>query len=386
MRILHLLDHSIPLHSAYSHAALSLLKRQRAAGWHTIQLTGPNQGIDDTVDRNTDGWHYFRTQPPHEALAALPGVRHAFAVTTMANRLYRVARLTRPDLVHAHPPLANALAALKAGRKLGLPVVIDWYEGRHARGPLAQFAARLADAVLVPSRGLREHLIEGGVAPARVTTIPPAVSLRRLPFDRSRDEQLAHQLGLGRGPVIGFFGTLASGAGVDLLLRAMPALARGHPGIVLLLVGDGPEAPALRARAAGLGVRAVFTGRIPPDAVGPYYALADLLVAPRLPCREAGLDAPLKPLEAMARGAVVVASNVGGHRELIEHGRTGILFEAGELGALADALGALLAEPACWPGLRAAARAFVAQERSFAATVTRLEPVYKGLIDAKPRR
>ena len=67
MRILHLLDHTSPRHSAYALRAMAILRQQRAMGWHTIQLTGPRQGPVEP-DRNRDGWHFFRTAPAASAL------------------------------------------------------------------------------------------------------------------------------------------------------------------------------------------------------------------------------------------------------------------------------------------------------------------------------
>jgi asparagine synthase (glutamine-hydrolysing) len=95
-------------------------------------------------------------------------------------------------------------------------------------------------------------------------------------------------------------------------------------------------------QAAGLGERVVFTGRVPHAEVQRYYELIDLLAYPRLPIRLTELVTPLKPLEAMAQGRVFVASDVGGHRELVRHGETGYLCPAGDAAALATAIDAAL--------------------------------------------
>ena len=113
--------------------------------------------------------------------------------------------------------------------------------------------------------------------------------------------------------------------------------------------------------------------------MGGYYRLLDICVYPRLPMRLTELVTPLKPLEAMAQGRLVVASDVGGHRELIEHGKTGMLFRAGDGEALAQAVLALLLAPADWPALRRQARAFVDTQRSWGASVGRYAPVYARL-------
>ena len=149
----------------------------------------------------------------------------------------------------------------------------------------------------------------------------------------------------------------------------------------MLLVGGGPQEAALKAQAQSLGLadRVVFTGRVPHDQVQRYYDLVDVLAYPRHSMRLTELVTPLKPLEAMAQGRLLVASDVGGHKELIRHGETGWLFRAGSAKALADAVEQLLARREQWPQLRAAGRLFVERERNWAASVARYRPVYAQL-------
>ena len=73
MRILHVLDHSVPLHSGYSFRTLSLLREQRKLGWETFHLTGPKQGGSALEEEDVEGWHFFRT-PPTDHAARLPGL------------------------------------------------------------------------------------------------------------------------------------------------------------------------------------------------------------------------------------------------------------------------------------------------------------------------
>ena len=392
MRILHLLDHTSPRHSAYALRAMAILRQQRAMGWHTIQLTGPRQGPVEP-DRNRDGWHFFRTAPAASALGRVPLLG---AAGLIARRLRKVVQLTRPDLLHAHSPAENALAALGVGRRLGLPVLYevhaDWGGPEGLRSRLARaldtFAARQADAVATSSEGLRAQLQAGGVRRSRVTVVPNALNLRHFPRLAAPDAQLARQLGLDGGPLIAFVGKFHPYEGLDLLLAAMPALLRARPRLQLLLAGAGPQGDALKARALRLGLErsVVFAGPPAPGRSAAFLALADVLVFPRLPARQADLVPAGALLEAMARGCLVAASDVGGHRELVEHGRTGILFEAGKPDALADALMVLLAAPASWAPMRGAARWFVEYQRSWDVSVGRYAPVYQGLLERRRRR
>ena len=165
------------------------------------------------------------------------------------------------------------------------------------------------------------------------------------------------------------------------LLRAMPRMLAAAPTLCLLLAGGGPQEAPLRALAVELGIagQVVFAGRVPHAQVASYYQLVDLCIYPRLAMRLTELVTPLKPLEAMAQGCLVVASDVGGHRELVQHGRTGLLFRAGDAQSLAQTVLALLQVPDSWAPLRREARAFVERERSWAASVARYAPVYARL-------
>jgi hypothetical protein len=169
--------------------------------------------------------------------------------------------------------------------------------------------------------------------------------------------------------------------GLDLLIEALAWLAPRNPDLRVLLVGGGPQEAALKAlaEARGLSRRVVLVGRVPHEQVQRYYGLVDVLAYPRRRMRLTELVTPLKPLEAMAQGRMFVASDVGGHRELVRDGETGFLFEAGSANALATALERVLTQRADWPRVQAQARRFVEAERTWAESVARYAPVYGGL-------
>jgi glycogen(starch) synthase len=139
-----------------------------------------------------------------------------------------------------------------------------------------------------------------------------------------------------------------------LLLDALPAIIEKTPDIRVLLVGGGPQEANLRQQADKLGLKdhVIFTGRVPHSEVNRYYDLINVLAYPRHPMRLTELVTPLKPLEAMAQGQLFVASDVGGHKELVEHNKTGILFKAGDRQALAQAILELLNNRQNWPASR----------------------------------
>src|SRR5690349_1076328 len=124
MRALHILDHSIPLHSGYTFRTLSLLREQRALGWETFHLTSPKQGASPVLEEKVEGWHFFRT-PADAGASRLPGLSEVMLMKVLTARLDVVARQVRPDVLHAHSPVLNVLPALRVGRRLGIPVVYE---------------------------------------------------------------------------------------------------------------------------------------------------------------------------------------------------------------------------------------------------------------------
>jgi PEP-CTERM/exosortase A-associated glycosyltransferase len=396
LRVLHVLDHSIPLHSGYTFRTLSILREQRKLGWETFHLTSPKQTGVVADEEDVDGWHFYRTQaaPPSK----LPLVGELALMRRLERRLQQVAERVGPHVLHAHSPVLNALPALRVGRRLGIPVVYEvrafWEDAAVDHGSTTEgslrykltrsfesWALRRADHVFTICGGLRRDIVARGIPAGKVTVIPNAVDVESFEPGGAPDLVLKAQLGLQDTSVIGFIGSFYAYEGLDLLLDAFPAMLARRPDVRILLVGGGPQDAALKAQAVRLGVadKVVFTGRVPHDQVQRYYDLVDVLAYPRHSIRLTELVTPLKPLEAMAQGRVLVASDVGGHKELIRDGQTGVLFQAGSAEALANAIVKLLSTRESWPAIRHAGRQFVETDRNWKNSVAHYAGVYTAL-------
>jgi hypothetical protein len=121
MRILHILDHSLPLHSGYVFRTLAILREQRALGWQTLQLTTPRHGKASDDVEDVDGWRFHRTSVPNGRISNVPGVGYLAEMQATARRVYDLASAFGADVLHAHSPVLNALPALLAGHRLGIP-------------------------------------------------------------------------------------------------------------------------------------------------------------------------------------------------------------------------------------------------------------------------
>jgi glycogen synthase len=399
LKILHILDHSLPLQSGYSFRTIGILTAQRLRGWGTAQMTTPKQyRFDGAVDQ-VDGWTFHRTQQPSAASQKVPVVRELCQMQATRRRLDEVIEETRPDILHAHSPVLNGVPALSAGRRHGLPVVyemrslwedaaVDWGRARYgdlryrASRALETYVLRRADAIVTICQGLRGEILQRGIPADRVTVVPNAVDVEQFRTDRKVDVGLRRSLGLEGRVVLGFIGSFFAFEGLDLLLEALGRLVRCQRDVRLLLVGGGPEEDRLKTQAATLGLNeaVVFTGRVPHEDVGRYYDLVTVFIYPRRRMRLTDLVTPLKPLEAMAQGSIVVASDVGGHRELLVDGDRGYLFEADDSESLAAKLEQIIERQQAWPAMRASGRRFVETERTWDRVVAYYAPVYERLL------
>jgi PEP-CTERM/exosortase A-associated glycosyltransferase len=393
MKVLHLLDHSLPIADGYAFRSDAILRGQRALGWETLQLTSPKHPAE-RARAETVGELTFHRVPPYQGwLAAVPAGDPLGVIAATREHLARIVAAENPDLIHAHSPCLNALAALGLGCPLVYEMRSSWEDAAVSSGTttegslryrlsraLETFTLRRADAVVTICAGLRADVLARGVAAKRVTVVPNAVSPGEFTLG-SADEAatIRRRWNLGDGAVLGFIGTFFAWEGLDLLLEALPAVLRARPDTRLLLVGDGNEAAALRAQAARLGLEqhVIFAGRVPHAEVDAVYAAIDILVYPRPSTRLTDLVTPLKPLEAMALGKLYVASNCGGHREMVRHRETGMLFEAGDAVALARTVLELIGDPDLQQRLRANGPRYIREERTWARVVPRYRTAYE---------
>jgi PEP-CTERM/exosortase A-associated glycosyltransferase len=399
MKILHILDHSIPLHSGYTFRTKAILEQQRKLGWETFHVTSPKHSVATAPIEEVDGFVFYRSEKPLGLLAKLPFFNQWAIVLSLAKRLDEIIPEIKPDILHAHSPALNGLAALKAARKYKIPLVYEcrafWEDAAIDHGTategglryvltkwLETYVFKQADAITTICEGLRSDIESRGISAQKITVIPNAVDIERFTYGVEPDQTLRTQLGLQNKTVLGFIGSFYAYEGLPLLLEAFPKILEKEPETRLLLVGGGPQEVLIKLKTQefGLDQQVIFTGRIPHERVQDYYNQVDIFVYPRLSMRLTDLVTPLKPLEAMAQGRLVVASDVGGHKELIEHQRNGCLFKANDADDLAATVLDLLNQPQQWEQIRVAGRLYVEQDRNWTKSVSFYKNIYAQLI------
>jgi PEP-CTERM/exosortase A-associated glycosyltransferase len=405
LRVLHVLHNSLPLLCGYSIRSGAIVGHQRSQGLDPVVVTSSRQpdSVDGRVD-HIDGTPHFRTGALAEP--SLPILRERALMRRLQQRIEQVIGQLRPHVVHAHSPVLVGLPALLAARNHGLPFVYEirdlWENAsvdrgkfgynspfyRLARG-LETYTLRRADAVVTICDALRADVVARVSDPRRVFVVGNGVDTGVFdPSTVSGLDDVRRQWGLEGKQVIAYVGTFQPYEGLDLLVRALPGiLARAANTHLLIVGGSAGESTAVETSLQAtvsrlnLGSHVTFTGRVPHAMVKSAYALADIVVCPRLLTRTTELTTPLKPLEAMAMGRALVISDVAGMRELVRDGETGATFPAGDVDALARVCVRLLEDPALRRELGHQAHAWALEHRDWPTLVARYTDIYARLVE-----
>jgi len=356
-------------------------------------------GADGPRTDIIDGVRYFRSNHIPRPDKTRGRLRSYWTRMNMVRR-YRefvaeVARRERPDIIHAHSSYTNGIAARYASERLDIPFI---YELRTLWGERAVVEEGLSPTsikykmiwrlelgvmrrarMLVPiARGIRDAIVERGIDPDKIVIVPNGVDTAVF-APRPPDAALVRTLNLASAFVVGFIGSLGRLEGIALLIDAFKGIHRREPRARLVIVGDGPERHRLAAAAANAGLSDVvrFTGQVPHDQILEYYSVMDVLVYPRIDARINQTVTPLKPLEAMAMGKVCLASDVGGLKELVEDGVTGVLFAHDDVRDLTEKVLRLASDRDLRDRLSAQALVAVRRDREWSAIASRYADVYR---------
>ena len=353
-------------------------------------MTTPRQGPEQNTNAKIEGFTFLRS-----------GVRQGQSIVgemlETARTVDRAVREFQPDVIHSHSPVLAGLPALRIARRHGTRFVYEvralWEDAAVDHGSsgakglryrmsraMESYVLRRADHVTCICEGLREEIVGRGVSPDRVTVIPNAVDVERFtPADYEADWLKEG----GRPFRVGFIGSFYRYEGLDLLIKAAALLKDDGFPISVLLVGGGPEAVELIKLTEKFGVEDVvtFTGRVDNSQVTEYYGSLDALVYPRRSSRLTEMVTPLKPLEAMANGKLVLATSIGGHRELIEDGVTGLLSAPDSVSELSKLIRVAASDPGRCLQLVANGVEFVHSKCTWQNSVAKYVAAY-GLADA----
>jgi PEP-CTERM/exosortase A-associated glycosyltransferase len=349
-----------------------------------------------------DGTKYYRTGTVKPV--SFPMVSEFRLMYRLYQRICQVAAIEKPALIHAHSPILNGIPAIRAAHKLNIPVVYEirafWEDAAVDHGTYAENSwkynltkfletqvCKRADHICILCNGLKNDLIRRGIPKEKITPVFNGINPEEL-MPTAPDQEFLKDWKLEGKKVIGFVGSFYRYEGLDLLIKAFAPIAAKIPETMLLLVGGGEMKPELLSAIKNYGLenRVVMPGRIPHERIAGVYALIDILAYPRYSMRLTELVTPLKPLEAMAMGKVLVASDVGGHKELIQDGKTGILFKAGDAHDLAEKIQLILNDRELESSLQTKGRSWVGQRHTWETTTSVYKKIYSRLTTKKNTR
>jgi glycosyltransferase involved in cell wall biosynthesis len=328
---------------------------------------------------------------------SLPGeLRRILYNKEMLNEIRRRFENEPPDFIYERASL-YATAGVTLAREFGVPCLLELnaplaVEQAAYRatgfGELGAVAERWtisqADAVVVVSAALREHALACGAKPERVQVIPNGIN-PALFCPAPREEAVRARWHLDGGPVIGFVGGLRPWHGIEALPDLLECLGRKHPGVRLVIAGDGPLRAELERALDQRGLRgkAVITGPLAHEEVPPLIRQFDLALAPYSPADHPFYFSPLKLFEYMACGIAVVVPRLGQIAEVVEDGETGLLYPAGDAAALADCCHRLLADPTRRSELGRNAARVVRERFTWDANAARVVEMARNLVGAR---
>ena len=398
MKVLHILEYSRPNISGYSLRSDAIIRHQRKIGIITNQLTSQRYQDFKALEEDVDGVVYQRTEKSTSFLTKIPFINYLLHINHLAKQIEKSVLADKPDIIQAHSPMFNALAAVKVGKKYNIPVTYEvralWEDaavdtGKTKEGSfkyrmikaIEQSAFVKVDAVSCICQGLKGDLIKRNIPEDKIFITPNAVDIQNFTPSYKPDAELVYSLALQNKKVLAFVGTFFKYEGLSYAIDAMKIISQTREDIHLLLVGAGNETDALKQQVqqANLSAFVTFVGRVPFEQVSRYYSLADLMVFPRESIRLTELVTPLKPLESMAQFKPVLASDIGGHRELIDDGKTGFLFKAGDAKALADKIIETIDDNALLKIVAEQGLTYVKEQRNWLNTAKKYLPVYEKL-------
>jgi len=396
MKIAQIIDQSIPYVSGYSIRSKYIANSLRKLGVDLEVFTSPIFDYASQKEEHCKIW-YFRTRVAGwSSVKKIKFFKEYVIINSIKNTILNNWQEDY-KLIHAYSSVLNGLAGLAVARKKKVPVIYEvralWEDAAVEQGKTRENSLRYnatrkietdllrkVDKITVICEGLKRDIITRGIPENKITVVPNGVDLEDFkPI--AKDEEIIKKYSLNGFKIIGFIGTFFSFEGIEVLIKSIPSIAQKIPNVKFMIVGGGEVEKYLKelVEKEKLSQWVIFTGRVKHEDVKRYYSIMDILVYPRISKRITEMVTPVKPLEAMALGKTVIGSDVGGIKELIKDGETGLIFKAGDYKDLADKCIFTLNNPSLMKDINIRARNYVEKERNWLEICKRYLDVYKEL-------
>lgn len=267
-----------------------------------------------------------------------------FQIFSFYNQINRRIKVEQPDILHAHAMFFCGLPALVLSRNNNIPFVYElrslWMlekdkkKKKHLSKSIEYilfkiecFVMKKADSVIVINENLKQVIVNSGINSSKIKIIKNAVNTTLIEKHNNKNINVRETLNFG------YIGTLTPHEGIDMLIKSFTKFNIINPKSKLIIYGRGLEENFIK-RLSLKAKNVFFKGAINPNEISKAFNEIDVIVNPRYKTKLTDSVTPLKPLEAMAYGKIVIGSNVGGIKELINDKVNGFLFDAGDTESL----------------------------------------------------
>lgn len=368
-RVLYLLHNSLPYNSGgyatRSHGILTNINKH--TDWEAIAVTRPgypsdmqksiNQKLDKIPDfEKVDDVKYIRCSQQSKASYSINDY-----INQYADELCMYAEKYNVSLIHAVSNYPNAMAAIEASRRLGIKCCYEirglWEitkasrEEKHRNSDIFKLQEKLetqglqnADKKFTITTALANLMKDRGVDD-HINVIHNAVDIEKFIPIEEKDEGLIEKYDLEDKIVIGYIGSIVEYEGLNFLIDATKNLVdSGIKNIKVIIVGDGAVLNDLKATIEmnELSEFVVTVGHVSYEEVNRYYSIMDIMTIPRRKAWVTDLVSPLKPFEIMAMKKVLITSDCDALQEIVQNGKTGLLFKADDVNDYTEKLKLLI--------------------------------------------
>ncbi|MFH1563681.1 MAG: TIGR04063 family PEP-CTERM/XrtA system glycosyltransferase [Nitrospirota bacterium] len=398
MKILHVLDHSLPYISGYSIRSNYIVECEKKIGITPSVITSPKHITNSDAEEIINGITYYRTMFSENKLDRfgnkIPFIREFLLMKCLRKRMFNLLKNNSFDIIHAHSPSLCGIPALLVAKKYKIPIIYEiralWEEaaiesGRFRKNSFKYQISKFieknlfqkVDVITTICQGLKDNLIQRGIKEDKIFVIPNCVDTSKF-VPQQKDKELIEKYQLQDKIVLGFIGSFYKFEGLEYLIRAVPNILKEYKDIKILLIGEGEDKESLKEITQRIGVKdnIFFIGKISHDQILKYYSIIDILVYPRINTPLTNIVTGLKLLEAMSMEKVVVASDVGGNKELIKDKITGILFKAEDVEDLSTKLITIIKDTGLRNQLGKSARNDMISNRDWDKTVLKYKDIY----------
>lgn len=352
-RTLHILYQSVPNISGSSTRSKNLIDAQRKLGLNPVVITSPFQKGEDKNRDEIDGVSYYRTQivgarnisVSEQKKSFLTKILKGVSFLYFAIKVINLVRKEKIDIIHSHATFYCAFAGIIAGGVCRKPTIYEvrslWYERRPAKTilnriekglykKLEQLSIACSKKIVCINKNLKEHLMKQlFIKEDKISVVSNAVDVRwleSLPLKKRNSNSLR----------FGYVGSISPIEGLELTIEAFKndTTLKNHP---FYVYGGGPNQYISKLKTQA-SANFKFLGQIKKEFIWKAYNSIDVIVIPRPPSLITNTVTPLKPLEGVGAGKIVVVSDIPPMHELIEDQKTGFFFKSTSYNDLVDTL------------------------------------------------